>query len=106
MTFGRKEPMETIGEGDTITIAGNKFLVRKVAEKSSGGGVRWISPFKLVRVHWLPGYVPDDIVHRFLQQLCPVANILPERATEGFKIGVRRANVGSEGDKIPTCKKN
>ena len=100
------EPMETIGEGGTITIAGTKFLVRKVAEKSSRGGVRWISPFKLVRVHWLPGYVPDVYVHNFLQQFYPVVNILPERATEGYENGVCRAKVGSEGvDRIPHLSK-
>ena len=65
VTFAKKEPMEVMEDGGTITIGGTKFLFRKVAERSSGGRVRWISPFKLVRVHWFPGYVPDQYVHRF-----------------------------------------
>ena len=108
VTFARREPMEVIGDGGTITIRGTKFLLSKVAEKSSAGGVRWISPFRLVRVHWLPGYVPDVCIHNFLSQFVPVASILPERATEGFENGVRRAKVGRvmESTKFPTYQKS
>ena len=53
VTFARKEPMEVIGDGGTITIV----PIEKSCGKVIGGGVRWISPFRLVRVHWLPGYV-------------------------------------------------
>ena len=87
VTFARKEPMEVIGDGGTITIGGTKFLLRKVEERSSAGRVRWISPFRLVRVHWLPGYVPDVCIHNFLSQFVHVASILPERATEDFENG-------------------
>ena len=75
----------------------------------STGHVRYewdLQPFRLVRVHWLPGYVPDVCIHNFLSQFCPVASILPERATEGFESGVRRAKVGSDGiEKIPHLSK-
>ena len=58
VTFARKGPMEVIRECGTITIGGTKFLLRKVVQRSPAGRVRWISPYKLVQVHWLPGYDP------------------------------------------------
>ena len=36
VTFARKEAMEVIGDGGTITMGGTKVLLRKVAERSSG----------------------------------------------------------------------
>ena len=85
---------------------GNQVPVEKSGRKVIGGRVRWISPFRLVRVHWLPGNVPDVCIHNFLSQFVPVASILPERATDGFENGVRRAKFGSDGiEKIPHLSK-
>ena len=36
-TFARREPMEVIGDGGTITIGGTKFLLRKVAKNHRRG---------------------------------------------------------------------
>ena len=83
------------GQGATIDI-------RRLAEKGPGGRIAWCRPTRMVRVHWLPVYIPDEVVRDLLSPL-KVLGITPEKSsTEGFYNGVRRLRVEGAGvDNLP-----
>ena len=76
-----------------LEIEGTKCHVSPVAEKDAGGGLVWIQPYVMVRVHWLPYYLDDEVLKDSLGIHGKIVSITDERGLDGIPNGVKRVRM-------------
>ena len=87
-----------------VRVAGREYRLMRVAEEGPGGKIQWIRPNKMVKIHWLPPFVPDEVVKEALEMYgVKVTGITREKGlTDPTDNGVRRAwFLSNEEDPLP-----
>ena len=73
-----------------LEVEGTKCQVSPVAEKDTRGSLVWVQPYVLVRVHWLPYYIDDEVLRDSLGVHGKIVSITDERGLDGIPNGVKR----------------
>ena len=75
--------------GPTLLVNGVGCEVRPVAEKKDNGCVRWLDSFRVVRVHWLPFFIPPEAVGDVLAPYGRVISVSEANGLDGIPNGVK-----------------
>ena len=76
-----------------LEVEGTKCDVSPVAEKDEGGSLVWVQPYVMVRVHWLPYYLDDEVLRDSLGLHGKIVSIADERGLDGIPNGVKRVRM-------------
>ena len=88
--------------GSTLLIDGVGCEIRPVAEKRDNGRLRWLDSFRIVRVHWLPFFIPPEDVAEVLSPYGRVISVSEANGLDGIPNGVKVVKLETgDIDRIP-----
>ena len=88
--------------GSSLLVAGSRCQVRPVAEKKENGRLMWLDSFRLVRVHWLPFFIPPEDVAGVLLPYGRVVSVSEANGLDRIPNGVKVVKLETNDiDKIP-----
>lgn len=101
--FSNREALEAFLLLKKITVGVRDFPIIRYAEKGKTTRLVWVRASRLVRVHWLPSFIPDSYIISVLQPCVKVVSVTMERSiSDGYGNGVRRFRVeGENADSLP-----
>ena len=87
----------------SIIVDEESYMIRRVAERLPSGTTKWVRPYSIVRLHWLPRFVEDDCIKSRLLGNLNVQYVVAEKAItdDKFEGNVRKAKVFGDIDNLP-----